>query len=104
MHYLRAEAVRWVDLEWPGWVEVQFRKWDGEVVSLVDKAPIFDAGGHLVPGSVLPAEAEISCEVLEQAADRVGNQSWLVRLGYDVEDQSGRRTFNVDEHTLISRG
>lgn len=104
MDYLRAEAVRWVDLEWPGWVEVQFRESDGAVVSLVDKAPIFDASGRLAQGAELPAEVEIPCEVLEQATDRVGNRSSLVRLGSDVEDQNGRRTFNVDVRTLISGG
>jgi hypothetical protein len=42
VHYVHAEAVRWVDLEWPGWIEVHLREADGTVASLVDKAAIFD--------------------------------------------------------------
>jgi hypothetical protein len=103
MHYVRAEAVRWVDIEWPGWVKVHFRESDGTVVSLVDKVPIFDTGDRLILGTTLPAYVEIPCDVLERAADRAGNRSSLVRLGSNVEDQRGRTTFHVDEHTLVSR-
>jgi hypothetical protein len=103
MHYVRAEAVRWVDIKWPGWAEVHFREADGTVVSLVDKVPIFDADGRLRLGTALPADVAIPCEVLERAADRAGNRSSLVRLGSNVEDQRGRTTFHVDEHTLASR-
>lgn len=103
MHYVRAEAVRWVDIEWPGWVEVHFRESDGTIVSLVDKAPIFDADDRLRLGAGLPADVEIPCEVLDRAADRAGSRSSLVRLGSNIEDQRGRTTFHVDEHTLVSR-
>jgi hypothetical protein len=103
MHYVRAEAVRWVDTKWPGWVEVHLRESDGTVVSLVDKVPIFDDGDRLILGTTLPTEVEIPCEVLERAVDRAGSRSSLVRLGSNVEDQRGRATFHVDEHTLVSR-
>jgi hypothetical protein len=103
VHYVHAEAVRWIDIEWPGWVVVHLRESDGLVICLVDKVPIFDDGDRLTLGTTLPADVEIPCDVLEQAVDRAGNRSWLVRLRSNVEDQHGRTTFYVDEHTLVSR-
>jgi hypothetical protein len=50
VHFVRAEAVRWVDHELPAWVEVQLRESNGTIVSLVDKAPIFDEAERLTPG------------------------------------------------------
>src|SRR4051812_41976700 len=68
IHYVRAVAVRWVGVEWPGWVEVHFGESDGTVVSLADKVPIFDAGDRLAVGAVLPMELTILWEVLERGA------------------------------------
>jgi len=103
MHYVRAEAVRWIDIEWPGWVEAHFRESDGTLVSLVDKVPIFDADGRLTLGAALPADVAIPCEVLEWAADEAGNELSLVRLGSSVEDQRGRTTFRIDAQILAAR-
>ena len=101
VYVVRAKAVRWVDLEWPGWVEVRLRESDGAVASLVDKAPMFDDAGRLWAGATLPLDVEVPCEVLDCAVDEAGNS--LVRLRSNVEDQSGRTTFRVDEHTLVWR-
>jgi hypothetical protein len=103
VHFVRADAVRWVDLEWPGWVEVQLRESDGAVVSLVDKVPIFDQTDRLAAGTTLPVDVEVPCDVLERAVDAAGNWSCLVRLRYDVEDQGGRTTFRVAEHSVVWR-
>jgi len=102
VHFVRAEAVRWVDVEWPGWVEVRLHESDGTVVSLIDKVPVFDDGDRLTLETRLPAYVEVPCEVLEQAVDQAGNRSSLGRLRSNVEDQRGRTTFNIDEHTLVS--
>jgi hypothetical protein len=101
VHYVRGVAVRWVDVEWPGWVEVQFCESDGTVVSLVDKVPIFDASDCLTLGAALPTDVTIPCEVLERGADRIGNRSSLIRLRSNVEDQHGRTTFQVDEQLIV---
>lgn len=103
MHFVRATAVRWVDLEWPGWVEVQLRESDGMVVSLVDKVPVFAADAQLAVGTALPLDVEVPCEVLEKTMDAAGNLSSLVRLRSHVEDENGRTTFRVDERTVVQR-
>jgi hypothetical protein len=82
---------------------VQLRESDGTVVSLVDKVPIFDQTDRLTVGTTLPLDVEVPCDVLERAVDAAGNSSSLVRLRSNVEDQSGRTTFRVDEHTLVWR-
>jgi hypothetical protein len=103
VHFVRAKAVRWVDLEWPGWVEVQPHEPDGTVVALVDKGPLFDKDDRLTAGTALPLEVEVPCDVLERLVDAAGNLSSLVRLRANVEDQSGRTIFRIDEHTLVWR-
>jgi hypothetical protein len=103
VHYVCAEAIRWVDIEWPGWAEVHLRESDGTVVSMVDKVPVLDDGNRLRLETQLPVDIEIPCEVLERMVDLAGNRSSLVRLRSNIEDQRGRTTFRVDEDTLISR-
>lgn len=103
MHYVRAEVVRWVDQEWPGWVEVHLPESDGTIALLVDKVPIFDEGDRLMPGVGLPTSIEIPCHVLDWVVGKDGVRSALVRLYFDVEDESGRTIFNVDEGELDRR-
>lgn len=102
VHYVRAGAVRWVDINWPGWVEVHLHESDGTVAVLVDKVPIFDDGDRLAPRTTLPVEIEIPCDVLQWVVDAAGNRVSLIRLRSDVEDRRGRRTFHVDERILVS--
>ncbi|WP_433365105.1 hypothetical protein ACQPZX_35190 [Actinoplanes sp. CA-142083] len=73
MHYVRAEAVRWIDIDWPGWVEVHLHESDGTVAVLVDEVPIFDDSDRLAPGT-LPVEVEIPCDVLEWVVDPADNR------------------------------
>ena len=103
VNYVRAEAVRWSDAEWPGWVEVHLRESDGTISILIDKAPIFDYSGRLAPDVEFPVELEIPCDVLDRTVDEAGNQSVVVRLHFHVEDQQGRGTFRVGETDVASR-
>jgi len=96
MHYVRAEAVRWVDQVWPGWVEVHLPESDGTVALLVDKVPVFDYDDRLVPGAELPMSIQIPCDVLDWFVGQGGIRSAFIRLHFDVEDQSGRTMFKVD--------
>lgn len=103
MDYVRGAAVGWIDGEWPGWVEVRLRESDGTVVTLVDKAPVFDCGNSLLPGVEFPVELELPCDVLDRTAGRDGKRSVMVRLRSGLEDQCGCGTFRVDEGDVISR-
>ncbi|MGH3926263.1 MAG: hypothetical protein ACRDTT_25935 [Pseudonocardiaceae bacterium] len=55
MAYLTATAIRWVDDDFPGWVEVELVEADGPVITLADKAPVSEDGGRLT--------AEVACPV-----------------------------------------
>jgi hypothetical protein len=103
MYYVHAEVVRWVDDEWPGWVQVRLTESDGTVASLVDKVPIFDSDDRLEPGADLPIGIEIPCDLLDWTVDQGGKRTAHVRLHFHIEDQSGRRTFNVAEGALVQR-
>ncbi|GIJ45324.1 hypothetical protein Val02_22100 [Virgisporangium aliadipatigenens] len=96
MYVVRVAAVRWVDEEWPGWVEVLLTESDGSVVSIVDKVPVLDGDGRLTPGGSLPVGLELPCDVLERRADGGA----VIRLRSDVEDRDGRTTFTVDGRSL----
>lgn len=102
MHHVRAEAVQWIDEEWPGRVEVHLTESDGDVASLIDKVPAFDYGDRLAPGVNLPVGIEVPCDVLEWVVDRAGNRSALIRLHSSIEDQNGRSVFNVNASNLAS--
>jgi hypothetical protein len=100
---VRAEAVRWIDEEWPGWVEVQFTESDGTVVSIVEKVPVVDYDDRVVPGVRFPVDLEIQCDVLDWVAHPGGNRSAAIQLRFNVEDRHGRTVFNVDERLLSTR-
>ena len=61
MQYVRVEVVRWIDDEWPGWVEVHLTEADGTVVSLTDKVPVLAGDDRPAPGVDLPMSLEIPC-------------------------------------------
>ncbi|MER5702792.1 MULTISPECIES: hypothetical protein [unclassified Micromonospora] len=103
MHYVHVEAVRWIDEDWPGWVEVHLNEADGTVVSLIDKVPVFDDADRLAPGVEFPVGLEFPCDVLEWARDQVGNRLAVIRLHFSVEDENGRTIFTVGASTLTSR-
>jgi hypothetical protein len=79
MQSVRLEPVRWCDDEFPGWIEVELHESDGAVARLVDKAPIFNATGALAPGSALPIEFRVPCDVLSRDVDSAGNIVAVVR-------------------------
>jgi len=100
MRCVRAEAIRWIDEEWPGWVEVQFTESDGTVVSIVEKVPVVDYDGRVAPGVRFPVDLEIPCDVLDWVTHPGGDQSATIQLRFNVEDQHGRTVFNVDARVL----
>ena len=99
--YVRVTVVRWVDLEFPGWVEAQFCEADGTVVSLVDKALIFDGGDLLAPGAALPLVLDVPGDVLARDIDAAGLRVASVRLRSGLEEPTGRDVFKIRESDLI---
>jgi hypothetical protein len=103
VHYVRAEAVGWIDEEWPGWVEVHLIEPDGTVVSIVEKVPILDYDDRVVPGIQFPVVLAIPCDVIDRATDDRGNRTVAIRLRCNVEDRQGRAVFKLDERALTAR-
>jgi hypothetical protein len=98
MNYVRAEAVRWIDEEWPGQVEIHLRVADGSTTTLTDKAPVFDGDDVLIPGAALPMAIEIPCDILRRTA-----RTATVRLHFALQDGAGKGTFDVSENDVIAR-
>lgn len=70
MTYLKAEAVRWADDHFPGWVEITFRQADGSTARLVEKAPVVDGEDRLTPDAVYPVALELGCDISHVDRDR----------------------------------
>ena len=97
VYYIKVEVVRWVDDEWPGWIEAHLREADGTRAVIVEKVPILlsDEPPATEPG--IPSRIDIPCDVLERDQDAAGYASVLVRLRSHVQDQHGRSVFRVPE-------
>lgn len=100
--YVRGRAVRWVDDDWPGWVEVQFVAADGTTVRVIDKMPIFDGGEGLVPGTPLPVPVRVAADVLTWEPGPEDRRVAVVALRHHVQDEAGRSTFRVAVDAIIS--
>jgi hypothetical protein len=97
VNYVKVEAARWVDAEWPGWIEVQLREADGTTTAIIEKVPVLlsDEGPATEPE--IPSQIDIPCDVLERDQDAAGRMSVLVRLHFHIQDQHGRSVFRVPE-------
>src|SRR5438477_3835741 len=102
MEYVRAEAVRWVDREWPGWIQVQIPQSDGTVAVVVDKVPVLDFDDRLALGPGFPVEIELPCDVLRWEVDDKGRRSAVLVLRHGVQDQVGSSTFRVSEARIVT--
>ena len=93
---VRAAAVRWVsDEPQPGCVEVQLVLADGSVVSLLDKAPIFDAEDRLRPDASYPLELELDCTVIDDRGAVL-----VIMLHHGLADEP----FHVNAASVRRRG
>jgi hypothetical protein len=97
---VRCEAIRWVaDEPQPGLVEVVLTDAAGEVWSLIDKAPIFDADGVLRSEANFPIAVLIACNLIEKRTDRSGLQTAVIDLlPWAVTDQA----FEVAADLLVA--
>ncbi|MEV6770094.1 hypothetical protein AB0N05_15865 [Nocardia sp. NPDC051030] len=75
MTYLRAEAVRWADDHFPGFVEIKFQQADGSTASLIEKVPVVQAPGiagetELTCDATYPITLELGCDLMGIDPDR----------------------------------
>lgn len=96
MHDIAVQIVRFVDSDFPGWVECELVDAAGRRHILKDKVPIFtvedlDANSHY------PTPGFVACEVVERYRDEKGQE--LVRVStikpYDVVSTEGLSEFIV---------
>ncbi|HEY0533964.1 MAG TPA: hypothetical protein VGD29_20450 [Actinoplanes sp.] len=97
MNYVKVEVVRWVDAEWPGWIEVHLREADGTTTAIIEKVPVLLSDERPATEPEIPSQIDIPCDVLERDQDAAGCTSVLVRLHFHIQDQRGRSVFRVPE-------
>jgi hypothetical protein len=97
VNYVDVEAARWVDTEWPGWIEVHLREADGTTTAIIEKVPVLlsDEGPATEPE--IPSQIDIPCDVLGRDQDAAGCTSVLVRLHVHIRDRHGRSVFRVPD-------
>ena len=97
---LRVQIVRFVDEEpQPGIVESQFRDAQGDVHSIIDKAPLFTSA-DLWSDSHYPQPGFIECRVLEQIPSAAGNLARITIEKYHVELTGESSEFLICEADL----
>ncbi|BCY11098.1 hypothetical protein L3i22_061860 [Actinoplanes sp. L3-i22] len=97
VNYVKVEFVRWVDAEWPGWIEVHLREADGTTTAIIEKVPVLLSDELPATEPEIPSQIDVPCDVLERDQDAAGSASVLVRLHFHIQDQRGRGVFRVPE-------
>jgi hypothetical protein len=96
MQSLTVQIVRFVNDDFPGWVECEFTDAEGRRHIIKDKYPLFTAE-ILDADSNYPTPGEISCEILERYQDASGRQ--LIRVStrspFYTESTEGLTEFTV---------
>ncbi|MBM2614757.1 hypothetical protein JIG36_04205 [Actinoplanes sp. LDG1-06] len=98
---MRVEAGRWVEREWPGWIEVRLREAGGNVALIVDKEPVLFRQDEF--DGVFPAWIELPCDVEGWSAGEGDERIATIRLEFGLEDENGRANFQVSEADIVSR-
>src|SRR5258708_29106691 len=98
---VRARAVRWVNDDFPGWVEVHLDLADGPVAKLIDKWPIFTADDCLRADASYPVDLTLACEVSAvEGGAAAGTGPVYVTLLHAC-DPSGAVTFLVRDRDVL---
>ena len=102
MDALPVTIERFVDDNFPGWVECSLVDSDGCMHQFIEKAPVLSAE-HLVPDSAFPRLGHIACLVKDEWIDELGRQ--LVRVGtvepWGVESTAGEVSFTVLRDQIV---
>ncbi|WP_430791654.1 hypothetical protein [Actinoplanes sp. G11-F43] len=97
MNYVKVEAVRRIEAEWPGWVEMRLREADGTTTAILEKVPVLLSDEQPPTEPEIPSQIDVPCDVLERHQDAADFPSVLVRLHFHIQDQNGRSVFRVPE-------
>ena len=100
--HVEARATRWVsDEPFPGLVELELIDANGRTWTFIDKAPIFNAAGHLTPDARYPLDIKLACTVIAEPSP--GEHSHLListAEPWGVESVDGESEFLVHHDQL----
>jgi hypothetical protein len=103
MHSVAVQIVRFVNSDFPGWVECELVDTAGRRHILKDKVPIFTAE-DLNINSKYPTQGFVACEVVQRYQNEKGQE--LVRVSthkpYDIESAEGLSEFTVSASLVSS--
>ncbi len=91
--HLRAHVTRWADDAFPGWVEITFRQADGQMVTVIEKAPVVDSENRLTAETLYPVPLRLSCRVVH--IDSAESPVATVELSHRSADLEGKNQFRV---------
>lgn len=98
--YLRADIVRWVDEDFPEFVDARFTDRFGREWSVVDKAAVI-APRDFWTDTPLPQPIVIACTIVAQGRDDAGRDfAEISTEPWGIETEDGISTFEVLTHQL----
>ncbi|MFD3746252.1 hypothetical protein [Nocardia sp. NPDC058633] len=95
MTYLNAAVTQWVDHDFPGFVEIQFRQADETTVGLIEKSAVLDDEDRLTAEAAYPVLWRLGCDLVHIEHDQDGRQIATIELHRGVSDPSGNGVYTV---------
>jgi hypothetical protein len=96
MHALAIQVIRFVDGDYPGWVECELVDADGCRHTIIDKVPML-LSGDFDAESKYPIPSALRCEVLKRFQDETGRDLVCVSTARPdgIETTKGETEFTV---------
>ena len=97
MTIIRIPIVRWVDNQFPGWVECLLTDASGRQWSIIDKLPIFSEDMDIGEDSKYPQPGILPCEVADEKIVPQGRKVVVINTEkpWGVESIDGNTIFEV---------
>jgi len=94
--HVRAEIVRWVSDDFPGFVECRLTDASERAWSIVEKVPVVTTE-HLQPDSEFPQPVLIACEIVSRDRDDAGRETSRITTStpWGIEATDGTTSFQV---------
>jgi hypothetical protein len=99
--FLRAQIVRWVRDDQPGFVDCQFKDAFGRDWSIIEKAPVVTSA-NVWFNRVFPQPAFVACAIVSRGLDDIGREiaEITTRTPWAIEATDGTNNFRVFLHQL----